>query len=57
MYSVTTTYPNGRRTYYQFADDREMFLYLEAKGVTYYPELGGTVLADGRVYEYGRVGH
>lgn len=56
MYSVTTTYPNGRRTYYQFADDREMFLYLEAKGVTYYPELGGTVLADGRVYEYGQVG-
>lgn len=56
MHSLTTTYPNGKRTYYQFEDERALFFYLEEKGVTYYSELGGTVLADGTVYEYGQVG-
>ena len=56
LFSVVTTYPNGARTFYLFPAERETFLYLEEKGVTYYAERGVTVLADGCVYEYGRVG-
>jgi len=55
-YSVVMTPPEGRRTFDLFPGEREMFLYLERLGVTYYAERGYTRLADGRMFEYGRVG-
>jgi hypothetical protein len=55
-YSVVMTPSVGARTFNLFPGEREMFLYLERLGVTYYRERGFTHLADGRMFEYGRVG-
>lgn len=55
-FSVVMTPCEGSRTFNLFPDERAMFLYLESIGVTYYPERGWTRLADGRLFEYGRVG-
>lgn len=58
MFSVVMSPPEGKgkREFKLFPGEREMFLHLERLGVTYYSERGYTLLADGRTFEYGRVG-